>query len=96
MININENILGARSARKTFITAWEKYDVNFLTSLVRQLCPSDKRFVTGFLQMPDTMKVRGPLDRVSSVNAKTIKTVFQGLTNSPEVLRQILDLFTSR
>ena len=64
--------------------------------MIRRMCPSDQRFVTGFLSQPDENRVVGAIDRDFQVNAKDIKVILQDLTNSPSVLQILMQQFKNR
>ena len=64
--------------------------------MIRRMCPSDQRFVTGFLSQPDENRVVGALDRDFQVYAKDIKVILQDLTDSPTVLQKFMQQFKNR
>ena len=69
-----------------------------MTAIIRQLCPSDRRFVTGLIYEPDNKAVVGQdSNRAFPVVAKDIKVILQGLlTDSSQVLNTIMKLFSER
>lgn len=85
-----------KSICKALLSIWEKYDISFLSAVIRQICPSDKRFISDFLHQPDDKEVLGPKNRSFLVNAKDIKVILNGLTYSPQVLSKVLLLFRER
>jgi hypothetical protein len=67
-----------------------------LTHLIRQLCPSDKRFVTSFLNFPDHQPVIGSLERTFSVIGSDMKAIQQDLAKSLAVLQKLMMLYKER